>query len=162
MLQCQLAILLCWSCLGNHIVGTSWVQLPCHTQKTLSGSKCPGHLALEAPCSLFCDAAETWCRGHVVDVSIRARHTMISAFWPVVISIRCPQMTLVKTPSSLLPGGHFILKVSLFPVKIHLLVYPTKDAWIPTLFNYKKKAFCLWLFFSFCCCDKHQDKKKLT
>lgn len=51
----QLALLLCRSCLGNHVVEISWVQGPCHVWKTLSCSRHPGPLLFHPFSLLFHD-----------------------------------------------------------------------------------------------------------
>jgi hypothetical protein len=81
MLACQLVPWLCWSCLVDDTVETSWVQLPCYVQKSPSRWRHPGSLVLIislAPCPQ--GSLRLRGRDYAVYVSLGPGHTFISCF----------------------------------------------------------------------------------
>lgn len=67
LLECQLVLSLCESCLGDHIVNFMGATIRL-IQKTLSGSRCPSTLALTVfPCPLLQCSLNFRYRGYVVN-----------------------------------------------------------------------------------------------
>lgn len=78
-LERQLVLSVYRSCFGSHIVESSWVQLPCHIEKTVSQqtSCSTGSHSLSIPSVIV---PEKWVWGWAAHVSARVGHPRVSVF----------------------------------------------------------------------------------